>query len=92
VINSVPRGLQASPVPQAETCQTSVRKIMACAEFARGVADVRAGRPPRFDAENSWEYERGRQWAVAAPKTMPVKIGRRINPRAFAVFVTAVIP
>jgi hypothetical protein len=29
--------------------------------------------------EDSWEYERGRQWAIAAPTTMPLKIGRRVN-------------
>ena len=53
----------------------SLSSIMRSAVFRRGVAEVRAGRPPRFDDEDSWEYERGRQWAIAMPSmcTMGVK-------------------
>jgi hypothetical protein len=32
--------------------------------FARGVNDVRQGKP--------WDYERGRLWAVLAPKNIPL--------------------
>jgi hypothetical protein len=79
---------------QAQTFPITVTAIMRSRDFAAGVADVRAGRAPRFDAvfADSWNYERGRQWAVAAPKTMPVKIGRAINPAAIAIFETAKIP
>jgi hypothetical protein len=70
----------------------SLGAIMRSAAFGRGVADVRAGRPPRFDAENNWEYERGRQWAIAAPATMPIKIGRRLNPDAIDVSNGSQIP
>jgi len=59
--------------------------------FARGAADVREGRPPRFDLDR-WGYERGRQWATAAPPTMPIRTGRKINPQAIAVFKKARIP
>jgi hypothetical protein len=68
---------------------------MASAAFAHGVADVRADRRADFDVRNgsdAWEYERGRQWAVIAPKTMPIKVGRRINPKAISVFIKAEIP
>jgi hypothetical protein len=70
----------------------SLQSIMRSAAFARGVADVRAGRPPRFDTEDNWEYERGRQWAIAAPPTMPLKIGCRLNPDAIDVSNGSQIP
>jgi hypothetical protein len=70
----------------------SLSSIMRSAAFRRGVAEVRAGRPPRFDTENHWDYERGRQWAVAAPATMPLKIGRRLNPDAIEVSNGSQIP
>ena len=76
---------------QVETEPVSLRSIMGSADFARGVADVRAGRPPRFDLD-SWDYERGRQWAIAAPTTMPVKVGRRINPKAILIYARSEIP
>jgi hypothetical protein len=77
---------------QVQTTLVSLREIMGSREFQRGVAEVRAGRPPRFDREDSWEYERGRQWAIAAPKSMPLKIGGRINPKAIDIFHKAQIP
>lgn len=65
---------------QIETVWTTIRDIMRDADFERGVIDVRSGRgyPTDFDAGarggvrgsvvgRQWEYERGRQWAVAAP-------------------------
>ena len=58
--------------------------------FAEGVADVRRGRSPRFEVDD-WSYERGRQWAVVAPMSMPVKIGRLVNPEAVLVFEETVI-
>jgi hypothetical protein len=70
----------------------SLSSIMRSAVFRRGVAEVRAGRPPRFDDEDSWEYERGGQWAIAAPTTMQVKIGRRVNPDAIDVYNGSQIP
>ena len=58
--------------------------------FAEGVAAVRQGRARRFDTDDL-DYERGRQWAVVAPMSMLVKIGRRVNPEAVLVFEETVI-
>jgi hypothetical protein len=71
---------------QVPTWPISISAIIRTKAFARGVADVRAGRSPQFDEENDWDYERGRQWAVIAPPTMPLMLGRRVNPRAVAIF------
>ena len=76
--------------PQVETRYTTIPKIMRSAAFQRGVAEVRAGRPPDFDGiedgNDAWDYERGRQWAVIAPRMMPVMKGRKVNPQAVALF------
>jgi hypothetical protein len=69
-----------------------LRATMVSIAFARGVAEARAGRPPRFDTEDNWEFERGRQWAIAAPPTMPLKIGCRLNPDAIGVSNGSQIP
>jgi hypothetical protein len=42
---------------------------MASASFQAGVAEVRAGLPPRFDLDD-WSYERGRLWALIAPTNL----------------------
>jgi hypothetical protein len=79
---------------QVETVRISVSEIIRSAAFARGVAEVRAGQPPRYDDEggDDWNYERGRQWAVAAPADLPLMIGRKINPKAIKVFNKSKIP
>jgi hypothetical protein len=73
---------------QVDTRRTTVPAIIRSAAFAKGVAEVRAGQRPRFDDEggDDWNYERGRQWAVAAPPTMPLMIGRKVNPKAIKIF------
>jgi hypothetical protein len=75
---------------QVPTLPTSTAKIMRSRGFLYGVDDVRCGRPPRFDefaaADKLWSYERGRVWAVLAPRGMPVFVGRRLNPKAVALF------
>jgi hypothetical protein len=53
--------------------------------FARGLADIRAGRP--FDADLatedvSWDYERGRLFGAIASLSMRLFIGRKLNPKA----------
>jgi hypothetical protein len=64
---------------QVATIATTPRKIMASASFA-GAADVRAGKPTRFDSfVDDWDYERGRQWAFLAPMSMPLRIGGKLN-------------
>jgi hypothetical protein len=79
---------------QVPTEWITLASIMSSKAFTLGVADKRAGRPPRemgagvdnaqdYDCINaSWNYERGRAWAVVAPATMPLRIGGRLNPAA----------
>ena len=57
---------------QVDTFRCSAADIVESRYFAMGVADLRAGAPPRFDEmqDEYWGYERGRQWAVLAPITM----------------------
>jgi hypothetical protein len=77
--------MMRAPV-QVWTVRTTVRAIIRSPSFQRGVAEVRAGRLPRFDTENDWDYERGRQWAVVAPRSMPLLIGSKVNPKAVLIF------
>jgi hypothetical protein len=57
---------------QVDTFRCSTADIAHSPYFALGVADLRAGAPPRFDEmqDNLWAYERGRQWAALAPVTL----------------------
>ena len=49
--------------------------------FARGLEEVRKGLP--FNADNEdWNYERGRCFGFIAPLNMPLRIGRKLNPKA----------
>ena len=78
---------------QVLTYATTVNAIMRSRDFKRGVEEVRAGRPPDYDVfdDDLWAYERGRLWAAAAPKSMPVMAGRRVNPAAIDLFIRSVI-
>jgi len=72
-----------SPVKQARTRGVSIRDIVASKEFARGLEEVRNGLP--FNPDNgSWNYERGRCFGFIAPLDMPLRIGRKLNPKALA--------
>ena len=80
-------------------------EIMQTADFARGVADKRANRPPAFEAYNFyqgdsdraaeakinglWNYERGRQWACLAPPSMPLNVDGKLNPKALSLCESA---
>ena len=89
---------------QVPTCRTTAYAIMRSAAFVAGVDDVRSGRPPNYDAfcfsqdeddteaktNGHWYYERGRQWASLAPRSMPVKINGALNPKAVALFRAAI--
>jgi hypothetical protein len=71
---------------QVPTRQATALEILRSLHFAAGVDDVRGGRPPRFDMvwptltgstpthreriNNAWNYERGRFWAILAPKNL----------------------
>ena len=67
---------------QVETVAVALRDIMRDEDFEQGVIDVRSGRgyPPDFDAAQpstrQWDYERGRQWAVAAGPDVYLLDGR----------------
>ncbi len=78
---------------------------MRTADFARGVADRRAGKSPDYDADvfcqddgddaaitatnAAWAYERGRQWACLAPLSMPLRVKGKLNRKAIALFKAA---
>jgi hypothetical protein len=74
---------------QVSTRNVCTWTLMRPAAFARGVAEVRAGIAPDYDHPSigdAWAYERGRQWALIAPRTMPLRIGRQPNPKAIRLF------
>jgi hypothetical protein len=98
-IAAVPMPISLSRMEQQEqTWVTSTEEIMRTADFARGVADKRSGRPPAFETYNFyqgesdqaveakinglWNYERGRQWACLAPPSMPLNINGKLNHKA----------
>jgi hypothetical protein len=64
---------------------------MCSTAFHRGVAEVRAGRPPNFDtADQPFLYEAGRQFAAIAPTTMLITVNGKLNPKAEYLFLTVV--
>ena len=68
---------------QADTRPATTRSIVASRQFARGFDEGRKGLP--FNSDNDdWDYERGRLFGRIAPLDMPLRIGRRLNPRALA--------
>src|SRR5262245_21861339 len=70
---------------QTRTIETTPREVMRHPDFRAGFNDVRDGRPPRFDEFKTWQYERGRHWAIVAPRNQPLFVGptgRRLNPAA----------
>jgi hypothetical protein len=92
---------------QVATRPVSNAAIMRSAAFRHGVEDVRAGKAPRFDSypdtrhhraggtamvNAAWAYERGRQFAMIAPMSMPVFVRGRLNPEALRLFDEADIP
>jgi hypothetical protein len=76
---------------QADTCRVSTRTIVASKAFARGLAEVRKNLPFNPN-DNSWDYERGRCFGFIAPLSMPLRIGRALNPRALKLAVGGVRP
>ena len=83
---------------QVPTRGVTIISVMSTPKFALGVADVRAGRPIRpdyetWDVDPQWDYERGRQWASVAPRTVALKNSKgRITPEALRWFVRGDIP
>ena len=83
---------------QIPTRGVTIMTVMARREFALGVTDVRAGRPLRPDYDEwatnrQWAYERGRQWASVAPRTVALKNRQgRITAEAVRWFARGDIP
>jgi hypothetical protein len=77
---------------QIPTQVTTAAEIMASRTFALGVEDVRAGRGfcPDYDTwrdtNDRWAYERGRQWAQLAPRSVLLKVDGKITPQALLLF------
>jgi hypothetical protein len=74
-------------VDQVPTFLTTVEEIMASPYFVLGAADQRAGRGYRsayttWSVNNLWNYERGRAWAVLAPRSVALKRDGKLNPAA----------
>jgi len=74
---------------QVPTVPTTIRQIMSHRLFEIGVRDARAGRPfarnyDRWDGDEQWAYDRGRQWAAAVPKSVPLKRDGRVTREAEA--------
>ena len=71
-------------VEQEPTQPVSVKTIMRSKAFALGVSDARAGKPPRpdyerWDANDQWNYERGRAWALLVPRKIPLRRNGELN-------------
>lgn len=78
------------PRHQVKLYRCSTSSIMRHPNFARGLADIRAGR--QFDTlidDDYWAYERGRLFGAIAPKSMSLFIGKKLNPRALALYEAA---
>jgi hypothetical protein len=75
---------------QLPTRPTTALEIMCRPAFAFGVEDARAGRGyrPEYDVwkdtNDRWSYERGRQWARIAPRSVHLKSGGTISAQALA--------
>jgi hypothetical protein len=77
---------------QVRTVTVPLERVLGSRAFADGVRDVREGRPARFDyvdRAGAWDYERGRQWASLAPLSLPLRVGRRLNPAALKILEDA---
>jgi hypothetical protein len=81
------RGYRLREGDQIPTRSITIREIMSSAEFAFGVADCRAGRQyrtayDRWDGGEQWHYERGRQWARIAPRSVALKRDGKVTDAA----------
>jgi hypothetical protein len=75
---------------QVRTSRTTTQRIMRHRHFARGLADIRAGRPLDADVDdNLWAYERGRLFGAIAPLSMSLFNGKELNQKAVALFDAA---
>jgi hypothetical protein len=75
------------PGDQIPEFPTTIRKIMSSPYFALGATDRRAGRGYRaaygtWITNDQWDYERGRAWAVLAPRSVELHRNCKLNPAA----------
>jgi hypothetical protein len=81
---------------QVPVHSVGIYRIMSRPTFALGAADARAGRHYHrdydlWDVDGQWDYERGRMWAVLAPRNIPLKRDGKINPAAVVFFQGEII-
>ena len=69
-------------MPQANTTPITAKTLLRDASFQRGVADMLVGRAPRFDEQDIFGYEWGRQFGAIAPRDLPLVIKSTANPKA----------
>ena len=76
---------------QIRTSYTTTTAIMRHPNFARGLAEIRDGRPFNANVVDSpWAYERGRLFGAIAPLSMQLFTnGKSLNPKAIALFDAA---
>jgi hypothetical protein len=83
--------VKMKPGKQVATFPTTIEAIMSSPHFVLGVADQRAGRGYRsayatWDIDGQWNYERGRAWAVSAPRSVELHRNGKLNPAAIRWF------
>lgn len=81
---------------QVPTRPTTIAAIMAQPTFPLGVADARAGRRYHRDYDiwhgnDQWAYERGRQWAALAPRSVSLKRDGKITLEAASWYLREII-
>jgi hypothetical protein len=75
---------------QIRTARCSTATIMLHPQFARGLDDIRHGRPFADSADDPyWSYERGRMFGRVAPADMPLFDGNQLNFKAMLLFQIA---
>jgi hypothetical protein len=83
-------GVKMPEQEQVKTSPCSTEAIMRHPHFARGLDDIRAGRPFADDVDDGyWAYERGRLFGAIAPLAMKLFVGDRLNPKAVRLFEAA---
>jgi hypothetical protein len=75
---------------QVNVSMCSTGSIMRHPHFARGLDDIRTGRPFADHIEDDlWAYECGRLFGAIAPLSMPLFISGRLNRKAVKLFEVA---
>ena len=81
---------------QIPTWPTTINAIMSSREFAWGVIDGRAGRGYRsayatWGSNRQFDYERGRQWAAQAPRSVTLKRAGKVTAEARRWFTDGIL-